>query len=483
MTINKKLSYFALFVLLVLVFFVPRYFSNLRYDALEDEILAIENNQKFSAIRFITAPDFTHPGFWYVLMELPTKILDINYGIFYYRLIQSLILFVLIIISLFYFKNKLPKTFLLLFYCFFLSNIYLVHLTIQHRMYALVLGISILYSFYWLFLTKREKDISIKEATIMGFLAALGFFTNYSFIWLLPIWPLAYFLHRRTTFVFKRMVLFIAVLFSLISWFIPIFIRNTSISIAGNQWTLPLTLRNVLQLIGNYFGLISRNLYTQEVNWIVFPFFFILISIVLWKTLTRKDIYLKYLISSVLLLFSFFILAVYLTGNSLLYARTTIPFIVVLYAIISDIFVSGNEYIKSMVLVLIIMQISQFFIYFSPNEKFYREYHLFDYKVNTLGYFKDYGFVKNSCLVPVPEWNTTIAEFFLRDHVKVIRTNSISPSELLQQISFCPRVYLIDQTSVNRDIVNRFYIEAFGEIPKMKLIEKYENQSLFIYRQ
>lgn len=480
MSTLKKL---VLAVIFTFAFFVPRYFAHLRYDALEDEILAIRNNIWFSPLEFIRAPDYTHPGFWYILMELPTKILGLSHGIFYYRLLQTLILFFFIVLALFYFKKKLSKTFLSIFFILFLANIYLAHLTVQHRMYALVLGISIVYSFYWIFLLKRPTLLSVKESISLALFAALGFFTNYSIIWLLPIWPLTYFLQRISISVVKKLTLFAMVLFGAVSWFVPIFLKNTAASIAINQWALSLTSRNVTQLFGNYFGIVSKNLYmTEEVNWIVFPFLCIFLILVTWAIFIKKNPYIKYLFFSLCLALSFFILAVHQTGNSILYARTTVPIIVVFYVLIAEIFVLGNKYIKAAVIILIAMQLSQFLLYFSPNEKFEKEYHLFDYRENTLGHFKTYTFPPESCLISVPEWNEFSAQFFLGNSVQIISTDHIDPEDIYKEIETCPIVYVLDQTSVDRGVIYNYYLKVFGNIPKMQLIAEYENQALFVYK-
>ncbi|MBP7700835.1 hypothetical protein KA111_02115 [Candidatus Woesebacteria bacterium] len=477
---NKKFQTFLLFTSFCLLFFVPRYFASTRYDALEDEILAIQNNMNYSVKEFIFAPDFTHPGFWYMLMDFPTSILGISHGIFYYRLIQVLNLLVLIIFAFFYFRKKLSNVFILIFFILFFTNIYLVHLTVQHRMYSLVLGLSIIYSFYWYHLFLKKNVISYKEAIYLGVLASASFFTNYSVIWLIPIWPLAYLVYKRSFPVLKKMSVFGLTILTCVGWFIPIFIKNANTSITHNQWTQHFSLRNFLQLIGNYFGLIPRNLGTNEINFFVLPFIFLFIFIIIWMIFVKKIIYMRYLFLSLLIFFAAFVFAVRITGNSLLYARTSIPFVVLVYVMIADSFIRGNKVIKFLSICLMIMQLFQFFIYFSSNKEIDEMYHLFDYKENTLGHFKKYKFEEGSCLIPIPGWNTTSAHFFLDKSVKVIATDLKDVDQELKKMSSCSKIYVLDQTSVDRTITSQFYQYFNIAESKIELVEVYINQSLYV---
>ena len=92
-TKNGQIFIYACFVL---AFFIPRFLAHLRYGTMEDELLSMHFNLSFATKDLFVAPDHAHPPLWYVLMDWPTQILGISHGIFYYRLIQVVVLFVLL---------------------------------------------------------------------------------------------------------------------------------------------------------------------------------------------------------------------------------------------------------------------------------------------------------------------------------------------------------------------------------------------------
>lgn len=448
----KKYSTFFLLLLFVIALFVPRYFASAQHDAIEDEILSIDLNKNNSFVDFFLSPDISHPGLWYMLMELPTHFLDVNYGIFYYRLIQVVILFASLAFSMFYFRKKFSKTFLSVFFALFLANVYLVHLTFQHRMYSLVLGIAVFYSLFWYDLIKEndKKYFSLKTSIFLGLIASLGFFTNFSMIWIIPLWPLAYFLCKRSWPAFKT-ALFSSLTFLLsISWYMPHFFENTEKSIVANQWAPELNVKNVFEMIGNLLGFIPVDVRLNRLNTMVVPFLVLFIFMVIWLLLKKKNKYILQIVASLLIFFGFFILAVYITDKSLLYARTVITFAVVVYIVIADICSTNSKLIKLITFSIVILQLSQFFIYFADQEKTMNVYYLFDYRSHPIAYFKDFEFEKDSCILPMPYWNELSLRYFLGKKVRVFQTYNLSTSEVAYELVGCSKVYLLDQVSVDR---------------------------------
>ena len=255
----KKHKNILIFLIFIFLFFLPRFFAHLQYDALEDEILAIDNSLLYSASEQIWAPDFTHPPLWYLLMEYPTEILRFDHHIGFYRLIQILIIFFGLSFTAIYFWRKIPHQFIIIFLYLFLTNVELVHLTSQHRMYSLVLSFGVFYTFSWFYIIKYKENKKWQDFFSVGVVAALGFFSNYSMIWLIPIFPLVYLLSTDKTIIKSRinnLIVFSVTFFLSICWFIPTFIRNALISVDLNQWTSDLNFHNVFQLFVNYFGVI-----------------------------------------------------------------------------------------------------------------------------------------------------------------------------------------------------------------------------------
>ncbi len=479
---SKRCRQFLFFALFAVLLFVPRYFAHLEHDTIEDEILSIDINNIYSFRDFFFSPDISHPGFWYMLMEIPTHFLGIIHGIFYYRLIQVVILFVLLSFSIFYFKNKLPKSFLFIFLTLFLTNVYFVHITFQHRMYSLVLGIAVFYSLFWYYLIKKNHDFSMKTSIFLGLIASLGFFSNFSMVWIIPLWPLAYFLYKRSLPAFKTAFFSSATFLLSISWFMPKFVKNAEYSIAVNQWAPPLNFQNTLEMIGNFFGIIPRYFDLNKLNILVIPFLILFVFMIIWLSNKKKNQYILSVVISLAIFFLFFILAVYLTDRSLLYARTSITFAIIFYIIIADIYALNSKLIKSIVYVMIVFQISQFFIYFADHKKTDYMYYLFDYRHHPVAYFANYNFEKNSCIIPMPYWNYLSLRYFLGQKVKVIPIYNSSNNLLREETKDCSVIYMLNQTSVdkNREDLQVYYQIFSDSNSNKKFVDKNNDQSLYI---
>lgn len=474
----KKKIFFA--CILVLSFFVPRYFAHLQYDALEDEILAIGNNLMYPISSLFLAPDFTHPPLWYVLMDYPTEILGLEHGIFYYRLIQMLVLFFIVIFTLIYFQKKLPKRFLFTFFTLFLSNVYLVHLTSQHRMYAMVLGVAVFYSFYWYYLIKNKVDRSFKHFLLLGLIAALGFFINYSIVWLLPIWPLSYLFYKKTQHSLKSFFIFSTTFLLSISWFLPFFVKNVNKSIAVNQWAPQLNILNVFMMIENYFGFSSMLKDFYKLNVLFYPFIFLFLVLIFLRIKNSQLNYSKIIFAFTLLFLIIFILVVNFTGNSLLYSRTSITLVVAFYILIAD-SVANKRCSKLIFSALIILQVVNFFFYFNQSKDFSKNYSFFNnYRHNPIKSFQKYPFVEDSCLISVPNWNAMINNFFLGKNVKVIASNKMTNDEIMNEAGKCSLVYILEQNTVNREDIDRYYQLILRNNFTLKLMDSFDNQDLYI---
>jgi len=476
----KKYRYLLFFIILISLFFWSRFSSHLQYDALEDEILAIDNNLIHSPSEQLFAPDFTHPPLWYLLMEYPTEILGLSHGIFYYRLLQVLILFVSLIFIIVYFWKKIPHKFIFLFLSLFLTNIALVHLTAQHRMYALVLSLGIFYSFYWYYLLFYKTQHSWKDFFSVGVIAALGFFSNYSMIWLIPIFPIAYLLLKKSKIALKNISTFMITFLSLISWFIPTFIENSRTSIVENQWTGEFNFYNIFQLFANYFGIIPIR---EEIGYLSpFAIFFVivLLLIIFGEILIKKNKAVSILFLSSLISFSFFLIVVYLTGNSLLYPRTAIAWVLSFYIIFAHI--GKFKYLRILVIVLTLLQLSQFILYFNQNRSYSEDYFFVDYRFHPIKYFTNYNFDKQSCLIPIPAWNVAATTYFLNNKIK-----TISP-ELLMNIDSneslipkeCQIIYVLEQFSLEKNKLKKQYQDFFPDNFKLELVDTNENQNLYL---
>lgn len=482
----KKVEHkrFLLFVLIFIifcgVFFIPRYLGHLQYDALEDELLAIGNNSMYPISKLVFAPDFTHPPLWYILMDYPTSILGLNHGIFYYRLIQVSSLFCLIIFTLFYFYKKLSDKFLFTFFTLFLSNIYLVHLTTQHRMYAMVIGISVFYSFYWYHLIKNSNDKSFKHFIFLGFIAAFGFLVNYSIVWLISVWPLAYLFYKRGFYSFKRLAAFFLTFVLLTAWFIPIFIRNANKSIALNQWAPDFNFINIMQMVNNYFGFIPMKDELSRTNPLAIIFLFLILALIfLKKTKRNQQISHIAILISTLMIFLVFLIAAYLTKNSLLYPRTAITLVVVFYILISDC-LNNIKYFKVIFILLILLQASQFLLYFNQEKNFSKNYFFTDYNKNTVNYFNRYNFLENSCIVVAPSWNITAAKFFLSKKVKVILPSELNSEKVGKGTPYCSQIYLLVQISVEKKVIEEQIDIVLQGNYTFELVHSFENQKLYI---
>lgn len=467
---HKKIKFILIFLLFSIGFFIPRYFAHLQYDATGDEILSIMFIQNNNLKELLLAPDYVHPGLWYASMSFLVKILDINYGIFYYRLFQVIILFSFIVFSFFFFYKKLSRNFLIIFFVLFLSNVYLVHLTMQFRMYAAVIGVSIFYSLYWYYLITSNFEKSYKHFILISLVASLGFFINYSMFWIIPIWPILYLLHNRNKQSVYQLLVFSSSFLISISWFISIFIKNVSMGISKNQWAPELNLTNTLQMVGTYFGLIPK-IFSTEINFLFFPFIILLFLLNIFQT---KQSNIKLFFIPLLFVFFSFIYLVFLTGNSLLYARTTIPIVIAIYIFIADIFYQ-HRYAKLIIFLLIFFQLSQFIIYFFPYKNFAQSYDSFNYRLHPINYFSNRTFEDNSCLITVPNWNKLSAKYFFKD-----KPNVIDITELNFQAQYCSKIYVLDQTSINRDFTNWQFKTIVEKGYKLDFIDEYNDQNLYM---
>lgn len=479
-----KIFYFKLLLLcfFLLGFFVPRYFASANYDALEDEILALGNNMMYSTLQLARAPDFTHPPFWYVVMDLPVFLLGLHNGIFYYRLIQVVLLFFLITITFLIFK-RIRFTEKSIFISLFLTNIYLVHLTFQNRMYALVIGLSIFYLFFWDDCFRNyQKEKNYLAFIGLGLVAGLTFLTNYSFIWLLPIWPLVFVFAYKGKQLNGKFYIFAVSFLVSISWFIPYFFKNALHSIDVNQWAPEFTVFHITELVGTYFGFVPMNLDLYRINPLLY-IFLLFVLYIFYRILSLKNNQaLKLFLIFTFLSFFFFLFIAKQSGNSLLYARTSITLVLAFYFLFTKFLITINDLLVKYFLLfsLLFLQLSQFVIYYFPTENMQSNYNLFsNYKINPISYFKKYPFPDNSCLLTIPNWNATAASYFLHDHVKVIRNNYLANSEVVKEIQECPMSYILEQSSVDSSILKSEYERFLPDKFPLKMVDYYENQNLY----
>ncbi len=463
-------------MILSLLFFVPRYFAHLQYDALEDEILAIDFNQSFSLKELLQCPDPAHPMIWYLIMEAPTAFLGINNGIFYYRLIQVMLLFITIIcIYLFYRKEN--YSFLIAFFLLLFSNISIVHLSFQHRMFGLTISFSIIYSFYWFFILKNNLKIKFANVLFLSLFAILLFFTSYSSVWLIPIWPLTYLLYKKNFSSLKIFMQFFLIFFFGICWFLPTFFKNVAITIIGNQWAPDVNIFNFFELFANYFGMLM--VYTPEktYNSFIIPFFIVLFFIMCHSMFCSKNQSLtKSLLFSTTLSLIFFVILSKITGNRLFYPRTSFPILIPFYIIITLFFTEKNKFSNLVFSLFIVIQISQFPLYFMLLDT-KKIYSVFNYTKHPISFFYEFSFPSNSCLFTIPSWNYLQAKYFLGSVVKILDTDSFLRNESNYE---CDNIYLLDQFSVDRKVVYQdlFQIQEMGYDAFLK--SSHDNQNLYL---
>ncbi|MBU0974841.1 hypothetical protein KKD03_04030 [Patescibacteria group bacterium] len=480
----KRYKYFFFFFLFLVLFFLPRYLAHSQYDALEDEILAIDNNMIYSASEQLLAPDFTHPPLWYLLMEYPTKLLALEHGIGYYRSIQVLILFFGLVFSTGYFWRKIPHKFILIFLLLFLTNVELIHLTSQHRMYSLVLSFGVFYALYWFYLIKYKKDKKWQDFFTVGIIASLGFFTNYSMIWLIPIFPIAYLISSESEILklrIKNLFIFTITFFVSISWFIPTFIKNSLISINANQWTFDFNIYNVFQLFVNYFGIIPVQKDLGKISIYAVVFIVILVLIVLGQLFLNKENSIKRIFFTSAISFIFFLLTVFITGNSLLYPRTAICLVLAFYVLITCAF-GSFKYSRVLVFLIAMLQLSQFLLYFNQDDSFSNGYFFMDYRIHPIHYFVDYNFPQKSCLVVIPVWNYRATKYFLED---VVQVKSASIFEVEDSIKFsktkdCASFYFLEQFSIGESRLKQQYKKFLPFDIERVLLDEHENQKLYL---
>lgn len=462
-----------------LAFFVPRYFAHLQYDAMEDEILSIDFNQSYSVAQLIKCPDPAHPMIWYLLMEAPTDLLGIDHGIFYYRLIQVILLFFSIVFA-YFFCRKNNFLFFITFLALLLSNVLIVHLSFQHRMYALTLSMSIIYSLGWFFLIKSDSQIKLAHVLALSLLAVLLFFTSYSSVWLIPIWPTAYFLYKKNSSSFKNILTFFTIFLLSISWFLPTFFENISKTMVGNQWAPDVNLFNFLDLFANYFGLLIVMSPEKTLNPLTMPLLIILFFISCYLIFYSKyKHFSRPLLFSTFIFLFLFVLFSKITGNRLFYSRTSLTILIPIYILISEFFTERTKFTSLVFALLIAIQVSQFLFYFFLIDT-KRIYSVFNYPNHPMSFFESYSFPSGSCLLPIPNWNYLSVEYYLGDVVKVIDVNYFIENN--EQFNGCEEVFLLDQSSVDRKVVE----QDFSRISEMGyeniFKEENENQALYLLK-
>lgn len=474
--IFKNWQEILIIVIFALAFFVPRYFAHLQYDAMEDEILSIDFNQSYSIAELMRCPDPAHPMIWYLLMEVPTDFLGISNGIFYYRLVQVFLLFFSIVFT-YFFCRKNNFVFFAAFLALLLSNVFIVHLSFQHRMYGLTLAFTIIYSFYWFFLIKNGLPIKFLNVLILSFFAILLFFTSYSSVWLIPIWPITYFLYKKNLSSFKNILSFFTIFLLSISWFLPTFFENISKTMIGNQWAPDVNLFNFLDLFANYFGLLIVMFPEKMHNPLTIPLCIVLFFISYYLIVRSKHKrFAKSLLFSTLLSLLLFICTSKITGNRLFYPRTSLPVLIPIYMLISQFFVEKSKLVKLIFIFFIVIQLSQFLFYFFLIDT-RKIYSVFNYPNHPMSFFKNYDFPNNSCLFSIPNWNYLSAKYYLGDVVKVIDTDFFIENN--EHFYECKNIFLLDQVSVDRKVVEKDFSKIHEMGYENVFKEEYANQVLY----
>jgi hypothetical protein len=479
-SIHDYIKVFLSLFILVAVIVLPRIIAQYYFEPMEDELLAISNNIKFSPIQQIFAPDFTHPGFWYLLMEFPTFVLGISHGIFYYRLIQVAFFTTLIVYSVWVMGKNHPKIFNLFFYSLLLSNTYITHITFQHRMYGLVLGLATVYSLYWYELIFGLRALTYKKSLLLGLLAVVGFFTNYSFIWILPIWPLALlFTEKLNGENFKKIAVFLMTVVGGVSWFIPIFLKNTRDSVDVNQWAPELSVKNTLELFGNYFGIIF-NQYNFEFQFNFISVLLLVVAIMIsYQVVTKKSKSLYALTIALLFGFIFYFVMVFITQNSLLYARVSITLIIPVYILLAQMSVESSKWFRFGLVLLVLIQFAQLVFYLPITQHQKESKHAFSFYHNSLSFLADQTYTTDDCLVPIPFWNTLSVAFFTQGGVEVVPINNMSTFEINQYLSHCKNVFLVQQNSIEPErLETENKLLESANVQKL-FIQENENQSYF----
>lgn len=479
-----RLKSIIIFIFFCLAFFIPRYFAHLQYEPLEDEFLSIMFSLDFSLKNLMFPSDNTHPGLWYAVMKLPTTLFVYHErSMFYFRLIQILFLLSCLLISYFCFRKKLANNFFLIIFSLLLSNLYLVHITFQNRMFALLLGIAFIYSMIWYEIIKNKKNLTLRRISLLAIIALLGFFTDYSMIWLIPFWPITYLFINHDLVNFKKVALFFSLLLIGVSWFIPIFLSNIEKSFTDNSWIPDFNFKNAIELLGNIFGLIPRYSYLNQlnimVNQLIIIFLFIF-SKILFQRNSQK--HLKGMLLAVIIIFILFLLLNIFFNNRIFYNRSVFPISILIYFIIADFFQNNLKSLvaKFIVYLLIAIQISQFVLYFFPKLPIAEDYVRFNYRQHPMSNFQNYNFAKDSFLLTIPDWNYTSARYFLSSKVQVIRSSE------LEKISSVPNrdgeIYVIDQISIDRNRVKNDCDQILRLGYEFVSLKKNENQELLILK-
>ncbi|MBP7700834.1 hypothetical protein KA111_02110 [Candidatus Woesebacteria bacterium] len=469
-----------------LLFFIPRYFASNLFDPMEDEFLSFMFSRDLGFGKLLLAPDYVHPGLWYALMRIPIIFFNTGIDIGLYRSIQVLIIFFCLVFSYIHFRKKLSNSFLFIFFTLFLSNIFIVHITIQYRMFSMMLGLAVIYSLFWFELIKNKGVLSYKKVLLLSVLAVVGFFTDYSMIWIIPFWPLVYlFCQKKLNLLsshFKKIYLFFFTVFIGLIWFLPIFIQNIKQSLPDNNWLPPFNLKNILEIFGTSFGVIPL-VDLSKLNFLIVPYTLILVYII-WKTFKKNiNTNLRKMFVGIFLILIFFLISNYFVNNKLFYARAILSLIPVFYILLADFlttFLKISPFKKIFVL-LVLIQLSQFIIYFFQSDTVFEKYSYFNFQKHPMAFFSNFPFLYNSCLLPIPGWNSTSLEYFFESKINVISIESLN-DQLSDTNKDCANIYLLDQISVERDQIDVKYdykiLTQLGYQPR-KLSENY-NQVLFI---
>ena len=279
----------------------------------------------------------------------------------------------------------------------------------------------------------------------------------------------------------NNLIVFSVTFFLSICWFIPTFIRNALISVDLNQWTSDLNFHNVFQLFVNYFGVIPIQEDLVKIG--VFAKLFIITFLIIIYNLikNKKDKILKITILSSVISFSFFLLAIFYTGNSLLYPRTAICLVLAFYLIFANSF-TNFKHSKVLITLVIILQLSQFFLYYNQDNEKFKEYFFVDYKYHPIKYFTNFDYPSRSCLISIPVWNTSATKYYIKNDVKVLSAHIFKNSDSAKNFKTeeCDNFYLLEQTSLGENSLRKQYKEFMPFNYKKVILDSYANQNLYL---
>jgi len=335
---------------------------------------------------------------------------------------------------------------------------------------------GITYSFFWYFLINKKWQANKKNLFCLLCLTLFFFFTNYNSIWIIPIWPMVYLSLNFNWHNFKKIIYFFTSFLIGISWFLPTFFKNLQSSVGGNQWAPEVSFFNSIELVGEYFGLLLAKVPAETLNPAVLPFIALFTFVIIYSFISMKNKFPKALLAYTMLSFFLFIIVSFLTGRRLFYSRTSITIVIALYILLAEIFTHGDRLIKLCISILVALQFSQFFIYFSLVKTTISYYVVFNYQVHPMSKFQDYGFTSSDCLATLPRWNYRQAQYYLADFLTVIETEDLLNGA---STNSCKNLFLLDQSSVDRQVVanDLLLISQRGFILREELV--HDNQILY----